>query len=62
MRWKRRAAKQDMEWLQGGDLAGVYGRKLRFKDGFLYIFVSEYALDTTIQVKDTDTSKTMHLH
>ncbi|WP_314587609.1 beta-galactosidase [Paenibacillus terrigena] len=50
--------KQDMVWLQGGDLAGVYGRKLRFKAGFLYIFVSEYALDTTIQVKDNDTSKT----
>jgi hypothetical protein len=40
-----------MEWLKG-DLPGIYGRKLRFKDGALYVFVSEYAYDTLIEVKD----------
>jgi hypothetical protein len=48
----------DLEWIQGGDLAGVYGRKLRFKDGFLYTFVSEYAWDTNIRIKDQDTGMT----
>ncbi|GAF08495.1 hypothetical protein JCM16418_2576 [Paenibacillus pini JCM 16418] len=46
-----------LEWIKGGDLAGVYGRKLQFKDGYLYIFVSEFGLDTNIEVKDTVTQK-----
>ncbi|OPH56357.1 glycoside hydrolase [Paenibacillus ferrarius] len=47
-----------LQWMQGGDIAGVYGRKLSFKDGFLYVFVSEFAWDVTIEVKDTDTEAT----
>jgi len=43
-----------LEWLQGGDIAGVYGRKLRFKNGFLYVFVSEFAWNVNVKVKDTD--------
>ncbi|MFD0693933.1 beta-galactosidase [Paenibacillus sp. GCM10027628] len=42
-----------MQWIQGGDIAGVYGRKLRFKEGFLYVFVSEFAWNVNIEVKDT---------
>lgn len=47
--------KSGLEWLSGGELSGVYGRKLSYKDGFLYIFVSEFAWDADIAVKDTDT-------
>ncbi|TXK84348.1 beta-galactosidase [Paenibacillus sp. N3.4] len=45
-------------WMQGGDVAGVYGRKLSFKGGFLYVFVSEFAWDVNVQVKDTDSEAT----
>ncbi|BFT73803.1 beta-galactosidase [Paenibacillus sp. P36] len=47
-----------LQWKQGGDIAGVYGRKLRYKEGFLYVFVSEYAWDADIEVKDTDSGAT----
>jgi len=40
-----------MEWLKG-DLPGVYGRKLGFRDGALYVFVSEYAYDIDVEVWD----------
>jgi len=40
-----------MEWLEG-DLPGVYGRRLKFRDGSLYVFVSEYAYDKQVQVRD----------
>lgn len=43
-----------LQWKQGGDIAGVYGRKLRYKNGFLYVFVSEFAWDTNIEVVDAD--------
>ncbi|MCM3747118.1 beta-galactosidase [Paenibacillus pasadenensis] len=42
----------ELEWEQGGQLAGVYGRKLQFQGGAVYVFVSEYALDADITVKD----------
>ncbi|RCW62755.1 beta-galactosidase [Saliterribacillus persicus] len=48
----------ELEWLQGEDLPGVYGRKLAFKQGSLYLFVSEYAVDTTITVKDPMNERT----
>lgn len=41
-----------LEWVSGGDLPGVYGRKLDFAEGALYIFVSEYAWDADIEVRD----------
>ncbi|MNU61218.1 Beta-galactosidase [compost metagenome] len=44
--------RSDLEWLRGGELPGVYGRKLRFAEGSLFVFVSEYALDTNIEVRD----------
>ncbi|MGO4495205.1 beta-galactosidase [Paenibacillus sp. 2RAB27] len=46
-----------LQWLQG-DIAGVYGSKLRFKGGFLYVFVSEFAWDVTVKVRDTDSDTT----
>ncbi|MRN56258.1 alpha-amylase family protein [Paenibacillus monticola] len=46
----------ELEWVVGGDLPGVYGRKLSFAEGSLYIFVSEYAWDAEIEVRDPDTS------
>ncbi|MCQ6559207.1 alpha-amylase family protein [Paenibacillus mendelii] len=49
---------EPLEWLQGGDLPGVYGRKLAFKDGSLFVFVSEYAFDADIEVKDAESGAT----
>lgn len=47
-----------LEWLRGGELPGVYGRKLPFAAGSLYIFVSESGSDAEVAVKDTDTGRT----
>lgn len=44
---------RDFEWISGGDLAGIYGRKLSFATGALFTFVSEYAQDAKIEVKDS---------
>lgn len=44
-----------LEWISGGDLPGVYGRKLAFAEGSLYIFVSEYAWDAGLEIKDPAT-------
>lgn len=51
-------ARRELKWLKGGDLAGVYGRSLRFKDGELFVFVSEYAHDAHIEVKSSSTGTT----
>ncbi|MEK4193711.1 beta-galactosidase [Paenibacillus sp. FSL L8-0323] len=48
----------DFEWISGGDLAGIYGRKLSFATGALFTFVSEYAQDAKIEVKDSATGRT----
>jgi hypothetical protein len=45
----------ELEWIKGGNLPGVYGRCLQYKDGALYVFVSEYAYDTPIEVKTSST-------
>ncbi|WP_311519094.1 beta-galactosidase [Paenibacillus albidus] len=42
----------ELEWISGGDLPGVYGRKLTFAAGSVFIFVSEYAWDAEVEVKD----------
>ncbi|UVI31367.1 beta-galactosidase [Paenibacillus spongiae] len=47
-----------LEWLRGGELSGVFGRKLEFADGALFTFVSEFAYDTDIEVKDSQTGAT----
>lgn len=47
----------ELVWERGGDLAGLYGRKLRFADGALYVFVSEYGEDADVAVADPDTGK-----
>lgn len=49
------AITDELEWIEGGHLPGVYGRKLSFESGSLYIFVSEYAVSTQIKVKDRKT-------
>lgn len=51
------SVEEDLKWIEGGELPGVYGRKLTFRDGFLYTFVSEYARDTTIKIQDPATEK-----
>lgn len=47
----------DLEWLAGGELAGIYGRKLKFAEGSLYVFVSEYAWDAEVKVRDRATGQ-----
>ncbi|MDR6878324.1 beta-galactosidase [Bacillus sp. 3255] len=49
--------KEELSWLKGGELPGIYGRKLNFHQGALYIFVSEYSADTELEVKDPDTGR-----
>ncbi|WP_239613572.1 beta-galactosidase [Cohnella mopanensis] len=44
--------RSELEWLKGGEFAGIYGRKLDFAAGALYIFVSEYAIDEEVEVRD----------
>ncbi|MGG4146697.1 beta-galactosidase [Paenibacillus algorifonticola] len=46
---------QELNWLQGGQLPGVYGRKLTFKSGALFVFVSESGFDARIEVQDPAT-------
>ncbi|WP_168123536.1 alpha-amylase family protein [Paenibacillus sp. HB172176] len=48
---------QEMIWLQGGDRPGVYGRKLEFAEGFLYVFLSESGKHEPVHVQDPVTGK-----
>lgn len=43
-----------LEWRKGGDEPGVYGRKLSFEQGHLFVFVSEAAWDAEIEIGDRD--------
>lgn len=45
----------ELEWLKGGELPGIYGRKLSFEQANLYIFVSEFGADAEIAVADPQT-------
>ncbi|MGM7721664.1 beta-galactosidase [Metabacillus sp. Hm71] len=47
-----------LKWHVGGDLPGIYGRKMSFREGALFVFTSEYACDTEIEVTDTATNMT----
>lgn len=47
--------KEELEWLSGGGLPGVYGRKLTFPGGALFVFVSEYAWDVPLRIRDRET-------
>lgn len=53
---KLAGVQEELQWLKGGDQPGVYGRKLRFDQGSLYIFVSEDSADQPIEVSDPATS------
>ncbi|MBU5670865.1 beta-galactosidase [Paenibacillus brevis] len=44
----------ELEWLKGGELPGIYGRKLSFEQANLYIFVSEFGADAEIAVRDPE--------
>ncbi|RAP76772.1 alpha-amylase family protein [Paenibacillus montanisoli] len=43
---------EELEWLHGGELPGIYGRKLQFAAGSVYIFVSEFDCDSAVEVRD----------
>src|SRR4029453_6202593 len=44
----------ELLWLKGGDLPGIYGRKLMFREGALYVFVSEYAVKAEVEITDPE--------
>ncbi|WP_159886097.1 beta-galactosidase [Paenibacillus puerhi] len=46
---------RELEWLNGGELPGVYGRKLTFAQGSLFIFVSEYGCPAELSIRDPKT-------
>lgn len=48
---------ETMTWLQG-DIPGIYGQKLTFDQGRLFIFVSEFSADQTVKFTDPMTHKT----
>ncbi|QJD86389.1 beta-galactosidase [Cohnella herbarum] len=48
----------ELVWEQGGECPGVYGRKLSFKDGELFIFVSEFGADADIRITNPTTKQT----
>ncbi|TDQ42936.1 beta-galactosidase [Aureibacillus halotolerans] len=47
----------ELDWETGGDLPGIYGRKLTFENGSLFIFVSEAAYEIDVAVRDKETGK-----
>ncbi|WP_307728751.1 hypothetical protein [Alkalicoccobacillus plakortidis] len=49
---------EELIWNKGGDNPGVYGRRLSFDDGDLYIFVSEFAGDVEVEVTNPVLNKT----
>lgn len=42
----------ELEWSAGGDIAGIYGRKLSFPKGNVFVFVSESSMNHQVQVRD----------
>lgn len=48
---------RELEWLRGGELPGVYGRKVGFAEGALYVFVSEAGYPVDVEVRDPGTGK-----
>ncbi|GAE04326.1 hypothetical protein JCM10914_366 [Paenibacillus sp. JCM 10914] len=49
------AADTGLIWTLGGDHSGVYGRKVTFEGGALFVFGSEQSWDTNVEVKDPAT-------
>jgi hypothetical protein len=49
---------QEFEWRRGGHIHGLYGRKLQFAEGQLFIFVSEFAHDVPLEIYDPEHKKT----
>ncbi|WP_246120434.1 beta-galactosidase [Cohnella terricola] len=46
----------ELIWEQCGDCPGVYGRKLSFKNGDLFIFISEFGADVDIRITNPTTN------
>ncbi|QCT02307.1 glycoside hydrolase family protein [Paenibacillus algicola] len=55
---KQACAKSELEWIHGGQMAGVYGTVLRFAEGSLYVFSSEQSFDVPVEVRDPRTGCT----
>jgi len=48
---------EQLIWHQGQSFRGLYGRKLQFSAGALYVFVSEHAGTAAVEVEDTETGR-----
>ncbi|MCP3738606.1 beta-galactosidase [Rossellomorea sp. BNER] len=48
---------EHLNWHKGNHL-GIYGRKLDFENGKLFIFISEFGENTTIKITDPGTNQT----
>ncbi|ANS74697.1 glycoside hydrolase [Paenibacillus yonginensis] len=44
----------NLRWIKGGDLSGVFGSLQRYKQGYLFTFVSEYGREAEIEVQNLD--------
>jgi len=49
--------KLGMTWEVGGDHPGIFGTRLQFKEGSLYIFVSEAGMNCPVTVRDEENNK-----
>lgn len=50
-------AAPELVWEQGGEFAGVYGRRLSFDNGDLFIFVSEFGHDVELCAANPETNQ-----
>jgi len=48
---------EELQWNEGGGHPGIYGRKLAFKNGAVYIFVSESGAPAAVSVTDPVTGR-----
>lgn len=51
---ERAGCESGLKWKRGGELPGIYGRRLPYAAGSLYIFVSEMSEDAEIEAADPD--------
>ncbi|MEH7011725.1 beta-galactosidase [Neobacillus niacini] len=53
----RAGVSEHLIWHEG-NFPGVYGRKLEFENGNLFIFVSEFGVNTNVKITDPETDQT----
>lgn len=48
----------ELIWAKGGENPGIYGRRLSFEEGYLFIFVSEFAGVVNLEVTNPENNQT----